>query len=146
MVDWPCGKLLERESKGGEEHDRIGVIGNWEFLRRSSPLAASFVQSFLCASLRNSHSGDRRHKVNSFASFFFSLSYNLTLSLFRLILFFLMDAAQLSRWTRFASKGGIGKCIALQDCVAREPDDLMFLKVHLSLPLLPSFLAQPGPL
>ncbi|KAH9009810.1 hypothetical protein EDB84DRAFT_1656699 [Lactarius hengduanensis] len=39
-----------------------------------------------------------------------------------------MDAAQLSRWTRFASKGGIGKCIALQDCVAREPDDLMFLK------------------
>ena len=57
-----------------------------------------------------------------------------------------MDAAQLSRWTRFASKGGIGKCIALQDCVAREPDDLMFLKVHLSLPLLPSFLAQPGPL
>ncbi|KAF8259416.1 rab-GTPase-TBC domain-containing protein [Lactarius quietus] len=39
-----------------------------------------------------------------------------------------MDFAQLSRWTRFASKGGIGKCIALQDCVARKPDDLMFLK------------------
>ncbi|KAI9452122.1 hypothetical protein BJY52DRAFT_952666 [Lactarius psammicola] len=39
-----------------------------------------------------------------------------------------MDAAQLTRWTRFASKGGIGKCIALQDCVAKEPDDLMFLK------------------
>src|SRR6266404_3580428 len=40
-----------------------------------------------------------------------------------------MDAAQLSRWTRFASKGGIGKCIALQDCLALETDDLMFLKV-----------------
>ena len=53
-----------------------------------------------------------------------------------------MDATQLSRWTRFASKGGIGKCIALQDCVAREPDDLMFLKVQPSLPLLHS-LAQP---
>ncbi|KAI0033861.1 hypothetical protein K488DRAFT_23383, partial [Vararia minispora EC-137] len=39
-----------------------------------------------------------------------------------------MDAAQLSRWTRFAAKGGIGKCTALQDCVAEHADDLMFLK------------------
>ncbi|KAI0271261.1 hypothetical protein BC834DRAFT_818545 [Gloeopeniophorella convolvens] len=39
-----------------------------------------------------------------------------------------MDAAQLTRWTRFAAKGGIGKCTAIQDCVAKEPDDLMFLE------------------
>ncbi|KAI0056890.1 hypothetical protein BV25DRAFT_1533903 [Artomyces pyxidatus] len=39
-----------------------------------------------------------------------------------------MDATQLSRWTRFAAKGGIGKCTALQDCVAKEAEDLMFLK------------------
>ncbi|KAI0037367.1 hypothetical protein FA95DRAFT_1529468, partial [Auriscalpium vulgare] len=39
-----------------------------------------------------------------------------------------MDATQLSRWTRFAAKGGIGKCTALQDCVAKDSDDLMFLK------------------
>ncbi|KAH9970529.1 hypothetical protein BGW80DRAFT_1135321, partial [Lactifluus volemus] len=39
-----------------------------------------------------------------------------------------MDPLQLSRWTRFASKGGIGKCVALQDCVAEEQGDLMFLK------------------
>lgn len=40
-----------------------------------------------------------------------------------------MDPSQLSRWTRFAKKGGIGKCLALQDCVAESPGDLMFLKV-----------------
>ncbi|KAH9974513.1 rab-GTPase-TBC domain-containing protein [Russula compacta] len=39
-----------------------------------------------------------------------------------------MDPSQLSRWTRFAKKGGIGKCVALQDCVAESPGDLMFLK------------------
>ncbi|KAA1476351.1 hypothetical protein DENSPDRAFT_843281 [Dentipellis sp. KUC8613] len=39
-----------------------------------------------------------------------------------------MDGAQLSRWTRFAAKGGIGKCTATQDCVAKHPEDLMFLK------------------
>ncbi|KAI0070100.1 hypothetical protein K474DRAFT_1556844, partial [Panus rudis PR-1116 ss-1] len=39
-----------------------------------------------------------------------------------------MDANELGRWTRFAAKGGIGKCTALQDCVAEEEDDLMFLK------------------
>ncbi|OSX68152.1 hypothetical protein POSPLADRAFT_1092845, partial [Postia placenta MAD-698-R-SB12] len=39
-----------------------------------------------------------------------------------------MDATELGRWTRFAAKGGIGKCTAVQDCVAEEPDDLMFLK------------------
>ncbi|KAI0246565.1 rab-GTPase-TBC domain-containing protein [Lactifluus subvellereus] len=39
-----------------------------------------------------------------------------------------MDGPQLSRWTRFASKGGIGKCVALQDCVAEAQGDLMFLK------------------
>lgn len=55
-----------------------------------------------------------------------TFTYNLYLSFY---IIRLMDAAQLSRWTRFASKGGIGKCIAQQDCVAREPDDLMFLKV-----------------
>ena len=40
-----------------------------------------------------------------------------------------MDATELGRWSRFASKGGIGKCTALQDYVAEEPEDLMFMKV-----------------
>ena len=40
-----------------------------------------------------------------------------------------MDASELGRWTRFAAKGGIGKCTALQDCIAEQPEDLMFLKV-----------------
>ncbi|OCH85595.1 hypothetical protein OBBRIDRAFT_815012 [Obba rivulosa] len=39
-----------------------------------------------------------------------------------------MDANELGRWTRFAAKGGIGKCTAVQDCVAEESEDLMFLK------------------
>ncbi|KAG5338936.1 hypothetical protein C0989_005570 [Termitomyces sp. Mn162] len=39
-----------------------------------------------------------------------------------------MEATELARWTRFAAKGGIGKCTALVDCVAENPDDLMFLK------------------
>ncbi|THH28126.1 hypothetical protein EUX98_g6054 [Antrodiella citrinella] len=39
-----------------------------------------------------------------------------------------MDANELGRWTRFAGKGGIGKCVATQDCVAEASDDLMFLK------------------
>ncbi|KAL0581386.1 hypothetical protein V5O48_000650 [Marasmius crinis-equi] len=39
-----------------------------------------------------------------------------------------MDAVELSRWTRFAAKGGIGKCSAIQDCVAEGEQDLMFLK------------------
>ncbi|EJD04609.1 uncharacterized protein FOMMEDRAFT_69137, partial [Fomitiporia mediterranea MF3/22] len=39
-----------------------------------------------------------------------------------------MDAADLARWTRFAAKGGIGKCTAVQDCIAESPEDLMFLK------------------
>ncbi|KAF8055635.1 hypothetical protein FPV67DRAFT_1399220, partial [Lyophyllum atratum] len=39
-----------------------------------------------------------------------------------------MEAAELARWTRFAAKGGIGKCTAVSDCVAENADDLMFLK------------------
>ncbi|KDR79719.1 hypothetical protein GALMADRAFT_93552 [Galerina marginata CBS 339.88] len=39
-----------------------------------------------------------------------------------------LEAAELARWTRFAAKGGIGKCTAMCDCVAESPDDLMFLK------------------
>ncbi|KAF9470703.1 hypothetical protein BDN70DRAFT_659976 [Pholiota conissans] len=39
-----------------------------------------------------------------------------------------LEAAELARWTRFAGKGGIGKCIATCDCVAESADDLMFLK------------------
>ncbi|OCB89507.1 RabGAP/TBC [Sanghuangporus baumii] len=39
-----------------------------------------------------------------------------------------MDGTELARWTRFAAKGGIGKCTAVQDCVAESPEDLMFLK------------------
>jgi hypothetical protein len=27
-------------------------------------------------------------------------------------------------------KGGIGKCTAVQDCVAKSPDDLMFMQVR----------------
>jgi hypothetical protein len=41
-----------------------------------------------------------------------------------------MDASQFSRWTRFAKKGGIGKCVALKNCAAEHPGDLMFFKVH----------------
>lgn len=40
-----------------------------------------------------------------------------------------MDAQNLARWTRFALKGGIGRCVAVQDCVAESAEDLMFLKV-----------------
>ncbi|KAI0747392.1 hypothetical protein C8Q74DRAFT_1320552 [Fomes fomentarius] len=39
-----------------------------------------------------------------------------------------MDANELGRWTRFAAKGGIGKCTAVQDCMAEQAGDLMFLK------------------
>ncbi|KAI6129345.1 hypothetical protein EDD16DRAFT_1435184, partial [Pisolithus croceorrhizus] len=40
-----------------------------------------------------------------------------------------MNAHDLARWTRFASKGGIGRCTAVVDCVAQEMgEDLMFLK------------------
>lgn len=42
-----------------------------------------------------------------------------------------MDAAELARWTRFAAKGGIGKCTATHDCVAESAEDLMFLKVSM---------------
>jgi hypothetical protein len=48
-----------------------------------------------------------------------------------------MEAPELGRWTRFAEKGGIGKCTAVQDCVAEASDDLMFLKVLYSLAQLP---------
>ena len=44
-----------------------------------------------------------------------------------------MDANELGRWTRFAAKGGIGRCTAVQDCIAEEAEDLMFLKVRLCL-------------
>lgn len=40
-----------------------------------------------------------------------------------------MDAQNLARWTRFAGKGGIGRCVAVQDCVAESPEELMFFKV-----------------
>ncbi|KAH6893799.1 hypothetical protein BKA70DRAFT_1031296, partial [Coprinopsis sp. MPI-PUGE-AT-0042] len=38
-----------------------------------------------------------------------------------------MDPIELARWTRFAAKGGIGKCTAVNDCVAESSEDLMFL-------------------
>lgn len=52
-----------------------------------------------------------------------------------------MEAGELARWTRFAVKGGIGKCTAVRDCVAESTQDLMFLKVrfgqrHLALQTL----------
>jgi len=40
-----------------------------------------------------------------------------------------LEPADLARWTWFAAKGGIGKCVAQCDCVAESSDDLMFLKV-----------------
>ena len=43
-----------------------------------------------------------------------------------------MDAVDLARWTRFAAKGGIGRCTAIQDCIAESPEDLMFLKARLT--------------
>ena len=43
-----------------------------------------------------------------------------------------MDGTELSRWTRFAAKGGIGKATAIGDCVAEAADELMFLKVRCS--------------
>ncbi|KAJ7047353.1 hypothetical protein C8F04DRAFT_928562, partial [Mycena alexandri] len=39
-----------------------------------------------------------------------------------------MDPGELARWSHFAVKGGIGKCTALHDCVAKTSEDLMFLK------------------
>jgi hypothetical protein len=39
------------------------------------------------------------------------------------------SAHDLARWTRFAAKGGIGRCTATVDCVASQIGDLMFLKV-----------------
>ena len=41
-----------------------------------------------------------------------------------------MKGHELARWRRFAAKGGIGKCTAVNDCVAHSSDDLMFLKVR----------------
>jgi hypothetical protein len=43
-----------------------------------------------------------------------------------------MDANELGRWTRFATKGGIGRCVAIQDCIAEQEEDLMFYKVRTS--------------
>lgn len=52
----------------------------------------------------------------------------------------MMDPNDLARWTRFALKGGIGKCIAVDDCVAEDADDLMFLKVRSNHFLLSHYL------
>ena len=46
-----------------------------------------------------------------------------------------LEASELARWTRFAAKGGIGKCTAICDCVAESTDDLMFLKVFFFIDL-----------
>ena len=53
-----------------------------------------------------------------------------------------MDANELGRWTRFAAKGGIGKCTALQDCVAEDAEDLMFMKVCRDSLVLDSFVSD----
>ena len=55
-----------------------------------------------------------------------------------------MDAHELGRWTRFAARGGIGKCTATQDCVAEGPEDLMFLKARLTFFYF--FLMNPRPI
>jgi hypothetical protein len=51
-----------------------------------------------------------------------------------------MAAQELARWTRFAAKGGVGRCTATVDCVAREIGDLMFLKVSMSWSIAIRFL------
>ena len=51
-----------------------------------------------------------------------------------------MDASQFSRWTRFAKKGGIGRCVAMKNCAAEHPGDLMFFEVHSFLFLSSLFL------
>ncbi|KXN81862.1 hypothetical protein AN958_03598 [Leucoagaricus sp. SymC.cos] len=38
-----------------------------------------------------------------------------------------MDAAQLARWTRFAVKGGIGRCTGVNNCIAQTSEDLMVM-------------------
>ena len=56
-----------------------------------------------------------------------------------------MDASQFSSWTRFAKKGGIGRCVALKNCAAAHPRDLMFFKVNTFLFLSSLFsLTQTG--
>jgi hypothetical protein len=30
-------------------------------------------------------------------------------------------------------KGGIGKCVAVEDCIAENPDDLMFMTVRIGV-------------
>ncbi|THU88730.1 hypothetical protein K435DRAFT_561833, partial [Dendrothele bispora CBS 962.96] len=39
-----------------------------------------------------------------------------------------MDVAELPCWTRFAAKGGIGKCTATHACVFERNQDLVFMK------------------
>ena len=63
---------------------------------------------------------------NSAPSFFRSFTVSGSVSKLLLIG---MDAGELARWTRFAAKGGIGKCTATSDCIAESAEDLMFLKV-----------------
>ncbi|KAI5453882.1 hypothetical protein NCC49_004878 [Naganishia albida] len=38
-----------------------------------------------------------------------------------------LDATSLAKWNRLAAKGGIGKAVALEDCMANRKGDLMFL-------------------
>jgi len=55
-----------------------------------------------------------------------------------------MDASQFSRWTRFAKKGGIGRCVAQKNCAAEHPGDLMFFEVCSLFSLLFLLLTQTG--
>ncbi|THV02137.1 hypothetical protein K435DRAFT_792803 [Dendrothele bispora CBS 962.96] len=47
-----------------------------------------------------------------------------------------MDAAELSRWTRFAAKGGIAKCTAKHERVAEGNEGLMSMKDGVSTVLM----------
>ncbi|KAG8905424.1 hypothetical protein FRB99_008970 [Tulasnella sp. 403] len=54
-----------------------------------------------------------------------------------------MDPAQLARWERFAARGGLGTCTAVNDCVAEVSEDLMFYADDVITVLKP-FEDQPG--
>lgn len=41
---------------------------------------------------------------------------------------FPLSAQNVLKWSRFADKGGIGRCVALSDKIAEEQDSLMFLQ------------------
>ncbi|THU99660.1 hypothetical protein K435DRAFT_658596 [Dendrothele bispora CBS 962.96] len=58
-----------------------------------------------------------------------------------------LDAAELSRWTRFCCQRGIGKFTATHDCVAEGNKELMFMKDDVTAVLMqiPNIDIYPSP-